>query len=111
MIVAAALNVTGTSPSVILDAKSDDARLITGVGYDWQAIQLGEATYTFPAVSRDTVEVTLYTLPFWPLYQGKSNAISITVDDTEPQVFENLFAEYSRTWVTQWCYMPSAFRC
>lgn len=83
------------------DAKSDDARLITGVGYDWQAIQLGEATYTFPAVSRDTLEVTLYTLPFWPLYQGKSNAISITVDDTEPQVFENLFAEYSRTWKDQ----------
>ena len=82
-------------------SKSLDARLIAGLGYDGEVMQIGEVAYRFPAVSRDTVEVTVYTVPFWPLYQGKSNAISIRVDDAEPQVFENQFAEYSRTWKDQ----------
>ena len=81
--------------------KSKDARIVKGLGYDWQVMQLGEVTYTFPAVKRDTIEVTIYTLPFWPLYKGKSNAIKISVDGGEAQVFENLFAEYSRTWKDQ----------
>ena len=81
--------------------KSDDAQLVKGLGYDWRVMQLGEASYMFPAVSRDTIEVTVYTVPFWPLYQGKTNAISISIDGGEPQLFENLFAEYSRTWKDQ----------
>ena len=83
------------------DSKSSDACIVNGLGYDWQVLQLGTATYSFPAVSRDTVEVTVYTVPFWPLYAGKSNAISIAVDGGEPQVFDNKFAEYSRTWKDQ----------
>ncbi|MBR4898064.1 MAG: glycosyl hydrolase 115 family protein [Prevotella sp.] len=83
------------------DNKSSDARLVSGIGYDWQVMQLGQATYSFPAVSRDTVEVTVYTVPFWPLYAGKSNVVSIAVDDGQPQVFENKFEEYSRTWKDQ----------
>ena len=83
------------------DSKSNDARLVKGLGYDWQVMQLGEATYTFSAVSRDTIEVTIYTVPFWPLYKGKTNAINISVDSGETQTFENKFAEYSRTWKDQ----------
>ena len=83
------------------DSKSSDARLVGGIGYDWQVMQLGQATYSFPAVNRDTVEVTVYTVPFWPLYAGKSNAVTVAVDDTQQQVFENKFAEYSRTWKDQ----------
>jgi hypothetical protein len=82
-------------------SKSPDAQLVKGLGYDWQVMQLGEATYSFPTVTRDTIEVTVYTIPFWPLYKGKSNAISISVDGGEEQVFENRFAEYSRSWKDQ----------
>ncbi|MBR1548359.1 MAG: glycosyl hydrolase 115 family protein [Prevotella sp.] len=96
------------------DSKTDGARLIGGLGYDWQVVQLGSPTqpaaqnaqpdaitYTFPAVSRDTVEVTLYTLPFWPLYAGRSNAIAVSVDGGPRQVFENRFKEYDRSWKDQ----------
>ena len=83
------------------DSKSDDARLVNGLGYDWQVMQIGEASYSFPAVTRSHVEVTVYTIPFWPLYKGKSNAISISVDGGAEQVFENKFAEYSRSWKDQ----------
>ena len=81
--------------------KSNDARIVKGLGYDWQVMQLGEVTYTFPVVKRDTIEVTVYTVPFWPLYKGKTTAIKISVDGGETQVFENVFAEYSRTWKDQ----------
>lgn len=94
------------------DSKSSDVCLVSGMGYDWQTVQLGNPTssagrqpsaitYTFPAVTRDTIEVTVYTVPFWPIYAGKSNAISISVDDGQPQTFENKFKEYSRTWKDQ----------
>ena len=64
-------------------------------------MQLGEASYRFPAVTRDSIEVTVYTIPFWPLYKGKTNAINISVDGGEEQIFENKFAEYSRSWKDQ----------
>lgn len=83
------------------DSKSTDAQLVKGLGYDWQVMQLGEASYSFPAVTRDSIEVTIYTVPFWPLYKGKTNAINISVDGGEEQVFENKFAEYSRSWKDQ----------
>ena len=81
--------------------KSTDAKLVKGLGYDWQVMQLGEVSYSFPAVTRDSIEVTIYTIPFWPLYKGKTNAINISVDGGEEQVFENKFAEYSRSWKDQ----------
>jgi hypothetical protein len=40
-------------------------------------------------------------VPFWPIYAGKSNAVSISVDGGVSQVFENNFLEYSRTWKDQ----------
>ena len=90
-------------------AKSDGAQLIKGLGYDWQVMQLGDpvgnrladVSYSLPAVTRDTIDVTLYTVPFWPLYAGKGNAVSVSVDDGEPQVFANRFREYDRTWKDQ----------
>ena len=83
------------------ESKSQDARLVKGLGYDWQVMQLGQATYSFPEVTSDTIEVSLYTLPFWPLYTGRSNAVSISVDGGAPQTFENTFVEYSRSWKDQ----------
>jgi hypothetical protein len=96
------------------DSKSDDVQLIKGLGYDWQVIRLGNPshpsplnahpssiTYSFPRVTSDSVEVTIYTVPFWPVYAGKSNAVSISVDGCAPQIFENKFKEYSRSWKDQ----------
>ena len=82
-------------------SKSDDARLVRGLGYDWQVMQLGSATYDFDAVDADSVDVFFYTVPFWPLYAGKSNCVSVTVDGSQPQTFENKFKEYDRNWKDQ----------
>lgn len=85
------------------DQKSDDIHLIQGLGYDWQVLQMnkGDVSYTFPKVDHDTIEVTLYTVPFWPLYQGKGTRVEVSVDASVPQVFNNTFKEYSRTWKDQ----------
>ena len=83
--------------------KSDDIRLIHGLGYDWQVVQMdgGDITYSFPAVNSDTIEVTLYTVPFWPLYQGKGTRLEVSVDGSASHVFNNTFKEHSRTWKDQ----------
>ena len=82
-------------------SKSADAQLIKGLGYDWQVMQLGEAGYAFPKVDADSIDVFFYAVPFWPIYKGKSNRIAVSVDGDEPQVFENTFKEYSRSWKDQ----------
>ena len=98
--------------------KSYDARLIQGLGYDWQVVQLGSPTdspalggstarveYTLPAPkttkNTDSIDVIIYTVPFWPLYVGKSNRIGASIDGSPVQVFENKFKEYDRTWKDQ----------
>ena len=82
-------------------SKSDDARLVRGLGYDWLVMQLGSATYGFDAVDVDSVDVFFYTVPFWPLYAGTSNCVRVTVDGSQPQTFENKFKEYDRNWKDQ----------
>lgn len=83
--------------------KSDNVCLIQGLGYDWKVVQMngGDISYTFPKVNRDTIEVILYTVPLWPLYQGKGTRLEISVDGSTPQVFNNIFKEYSRIWKDQ----------
>ena len=81
--------------------KSQDAALIKGIGYDNQVMQLGEVTYNFEAQGVDSVEIIVWTVPFWPLYKGKTNAIEISVDGGTVQVFDNVFKEYSRSWKDQ----------
>ena len=82
------------------ESKSDDARLVAGLGYDGQVVQLGSVTYLLPQIDSDTITVKLFTVPFWPLYSGKTNAVSVSVDGAT-QVFENRFKEYDRTWKDQ----------
>ena len=82
------------------ESKSADAQLVNGLGYDWQVLQLGSVAYRLPQIDSDTITVHLYTVPFWPLYLGKTNAVNVTVDGTT-QVFENRFKEYDRTWKDQ----------
>jgi hypothetical protein len=93
------------------------ANLIHGIGYDWVAVQLGspaappvsprskaelpKVSYRFNGNQRDSVDILLYTVPFWPLYAGLSNRVGVSVDGSEMQVFENKFKEYDRTWKDQ----------
>ena len=56
--------------------------------------------YRFHAPS-DTVDIIIYAVPFWPLYEGKPNRISVSIDNQPEQVFENKFKEYDRTWKDQ----------
>ena len=83
------------------DHKTPDAQLVKGLGYDWQVMRLGEVTYHFPKVDKDSIEVFFYTVPFWPLHAGVSNRIAVSVDGGDPQVFENKFKEYDVTWKSQ----------
>ena len=91
--------------------KSSNAKIINGLGYDWKVIQLGEpfdfstqafVEYELPAdCNADRVEVIVYTVPFWPVYKGKSNAIEISMDGRQATKFENVFREYARSWKDQ----------
>jgi hypothetical protein len=83
--------------------KDAGVQLVEGLGYDWHVVQLrqGKVSYQLPAITRDSVDIFFYAVPFWPLYAGKSNRIGISVDGGEMQVFENKFKEYDRTWKDQ----------
>lgn len=89
-------------------AKSADVRIVRGLGYDGQVVQLGNPTggeglvsYRLPQLPADSVDVIVWTVPFWPLYAGKSNRVGITLDGLPHQVFENRFKEYDRMWKDQ----------
>jgi hypothetical protein len=88
-------------------------RLIDGIGYDWYALQLGEATeqsvdpknldgtlveYEFPGVKADSVTVHVYSVPFWALYKGKSTCYGISVDGQPAVVSQSDYKEFSEPW-------------
>lgn len=85
-------------------------RTLRGIGYDWVSLQLGEATgnafdptdakapraeYRLGKVDADSVSLTVYALPFFPIYKGKGTKFGVSVDDAEVKVLENLPQEYS----------------
>ena len=92
--------------------RSEGVRLVKGLGYDGQVLQFGDPTkdpkggknesieYKFHAPS-DSVDIIIYAVPFWPLYEGKQNRIVVSIDNQPEQVFENKFKEYDRTWKDQ----------
>ena len=92
--------------------KSEGVRIIKGLGYDGQVLQFGNPSkepkggknesveYRFRAM-KDSVDIIIYAVPFWPLYKGKPNRISVSIDDQPAQVFQNRFKEYDRTWKDQ----------
>ena len=88
-------------------------KIIDGIGYDWYALQLGEATeqsvdpknldgtrveYEFNGVTADSVTVHVYSLPFWALHKGKSTRYGISVDGQPAVVVQNDHKEYSEPW-------------
>ena len=92
---------------------SDGTHIVHGLGYDGKVVQFGDPSkeskdgalediyYRFRSPNCDSVDVIVYTVPFWPLYKGKQNRVVISVDDSPVQVFENKFKEYDRTWKDQ----------
>ncbi len=88
-------------------------RLIEGLGYDWQVLQLGEATqqpadptdvagvtatFELPKMDVDTVRIHISTLPFFPLYEGRGTRFGVSVDGCEPYVLENNPVEFTQRW-------------
>jgi hypothetical protein len=91
-------------------------RVIEGIGYDWVSIRLGEPTekksnpqtlngdrfeYEFNCDASDSVRIHVYTVPFFPLYKGCDNQFGVSIDGAAPQVMDNKFSEFSRTWKNQ----------
>src|SRR5574344_1891196 len=91
-------------------------RLIRGLGYDWQSIQFGEASeaavdpagrnaprfeYRFGRVAADSVNVTVYSLPVFPLFKGRGTRFGVSVDGSSTAVAENIQKEFSTGWKDQ----------
>lgn len=88
-------------------------RIIDGIGYDWYALQLGEATeqtvdpknldgtrveYEFKGVTADSVTVYVYSLPFFAIFKGKSTSYGISVDNQPVSVAQNDHKEFTEPW-------------
>ncbi|WP_295728205.1 hypothetical protein [uncultured Muribaculum sp.] len=96
--------------------KADDrhtVRLLKGLGFDWEVLQMGEVTqpvadaadltdfrvdYELPAIDADSVKVILYTVPRFPLYKGADTSFGISVDGASPAIFNYIPLEQSRQW-------------
>ncbi|MDP4208159.1 MAG: glycosyl hydrolase 115 family protein [Bacteroidota bacterium] len=88
-------------------------RTINGIGYDWNAIQLGEASeptadpkdlngsryeYEFSEVTTDSITVQVYSLPIFAIYKGKSTRYGISVDHQPVFVVQNDHKEFTEPW-------------
>ena len=94
---------------------TSDVAMLRGIGYDGQVVMLGNpvkevkageeasANYEFVVAQPDvdSIDIVLYAVPVWPLYKGKHNRVSVSIDGSPVQVFENKFKEYDRTWKDQ----------
>ncbi|MBN2162108.1 MAG: glycosyl hydrolase 115 family protein [Pontiellaceae bacterium] len=99
-----------------VDKNGHAVRLIDGLGYDGRVVQLGLATeqtenpeeldgtrveYEFSGVDSDSVTVTVYSVPTFPLYAGRSTRFGISVDGQTVYVAKNEPPEFSRAWKDQ----------
>lgn len=75
--------------------------LIRGLGYDGGVLEITDLLFDVPAIAADSVQIHVWTVPFWPKYPGESNRYSIQFDDDSERVVENRFAENSDNWKDQ----------
>lgn len=88
-------------------------RMLDGIGYDWKALMMGEATqqscnptdakspritYDIPTIDADSITIVLYTLPRFPLYKGANTSFGISVDNSPVKISNFLPIEQSREW-------------
>lgn len=100
----------------MISMQGHTVRIVEGLGYNWHVLQIGEPTqqttdatrldgtrveFTLPKIEADEVTVTISTLPFFPIYKGKSNQYGFSIDGQTPSVFENLPTEWSLPWKEQ----------
>ena len=98
------------------DTQNNHIQIVRGIGYDWQVVQMGRPEesdadpqsmqsanieYKLPAIDAESVEVIVYTVPFWPIYKGRGTQIGIKIDECEPKVYNNIVREYSIEWKDQ----------
>ena len=74
---------------------------IEGIGYDWVSAEITDLSFDLPAIAADSVTVHIWTVPFWPLYEGVGNRYSVAIDGSEPVVISNDFVEYADSWKDQ----------
>lgn len=99
-----------------VETGNNKIRVVEGMGYDWKVIQLSSPTatgadannakadrieYALPTINADSIDVVLYTVPFFPTYKGLGTKIGISIDGCKPQVFDNKFKEYGLSWKNQ----------
>lgn len=74
---------------------------VEGLGFDWVVAEIGDLSFDLPAIPADSVTVHVWTLPFWPLYEGVSNRYSVSLDGSDAVLCENLFTEFGQSWKEQ----------
>ena len=91
--------------------ESGNARILRGIGYDWDAVQLGEATetthtpayvtYDIGRLKSDSITLHIWSVPLFPLYKGLSNRYAVSIDNGEKAIMENVFTEFDTSWKDQ----------
>lgn len=107
------IHVVDLTTAVITPADSmSGVRLVPGIGYDWTSLCLGdavgdsdckhapEARFDLPACECDSVTVHLYSLPFFPVHDGRGCKIGVSYDGQDEVVTEYLPEEWSAQWKT-----------
>jgi hypothetical protein len=84
-----------------VDLRSAGEEMIEGIGYDWMSVEIKDLNFKLPAIDADSVKVHIWTIPFWPLYEGVSNRYSVSLDGSAETVVENRFAEFGESWKDQ----------
>ena len=80
---------------------ADSPGRIEGIGYDWVSLEITDLSFALPAIPADSVTVHVWTVPFWPLYEGVGNRYSIALDEAGPVEVSNKFVEYADSWKDQ----------
>jgi len=89
-------------------------RLLDGIGTDWKALQLGQPLsekdkgsidMAIPTGTlqkdADSISLCISVVPMWPVATNQSNRFSVSVDNCNPIVCENIFKEWGREWKIQ----------
>ena len=80
---------------------ADCPTAIEGIGYDWVSAGIDDLEFNLPKIPAGQVEVHIWTIPFWPLYEGISNRYAVSLDGGAETVLENSFVEYGENWKDQ----------
>lgn len=84
----------------VLSLKGRDG-LVRGMGFDGGVLPIDDLKFDLPDIDADSVTVHIWTVPFWPKYAGSSNRYSVSLDNGDERVVENVFVENSDSWKDQ----------